>query len=122
MGLLCGNDPKQSLHDSLSLYCLASASAESYGQAGILAPGESSANSSEIRVRRSGLQAGFVAREDLPPSLMPILQGIDKSVSKQNLTTEVMVGLLTLLCIILVSIVVYLCYTRGISSLSRYVM
>ena len=61
-------------------------------------------------------QKGFNNEE--MSSLMPILQGIDKTVSKQNVTTEVLGGLLTFLRIILVSIVVYLCYTRGISSLS----
>jgi len=122
LGLLCGNDPKNSKHTSLSLYCLAGGEKSSL----------TSTKSGQIRamptnhdqntgIHNSGLlrQTGLNSSDI---SLMPILQGIDKSVSKQRLTTEVMVGLLTLLCIILVSIVVYLCYTRGISSLSRYVM
>ena len=53
---------------------------------------------------------------------LPILDQIDQTAKNENIATEVMVGLLTLLCIILISIVVYLCYSRGISSLSRYVM
>ena len=51
-----------------------------------------------------------------------LLQNIHEALQRESVTTEVLVGLLTLLCIILTTLVVYLCYTRGIASLSRYVM
>ncbi len=51
-----------------------------------------------------------------------ILSNIHAALLRENLTTEIMVGLLTLLCIILTSGVIYLCLSRGIASLSRYVM
>ena len=52
----------------------------------------------------------------------PLLEGIHQALLRESITTEIMVGLLTLLCVLLTTLVVYLCYTRGIASLSRYVM
>ena len=51
-----------------------------------------------------------------------LLENIHNALLRESVTTEIMVGLLTLLCVILTTLVVYLCYTRGIASLSRYVM
>ena len=51
-----------------------------------------------------------------------LLEGIHQALLRESITTEIMVGLLTLLCVLLTTLVVYLCYTRGIASLSRYVM
>jgi hypothetical protein len=51
-----------------------------------------------------------------------LLMKIQNALAKDNVAADIVVVLLTLLCIILASIVTYLCYSRGISSLSRYVM
>ncbi len=50
-----------------------------------------------------------------------ILQ-LHKSMRSENVIGDVMVGLLTFLCIILISIVVYLCVSGGIMGLSRQAM
>ena len=53
---------------------------------------------------------------------LDILRDIKLALGKDGTLTDLMMALITILCIILTSIVTYLCYTRGISSLSRYVM
>ena len=110
MGLLCGGQSEDGI-SSLSLYCLAS-------------DWEASAKASEEsaeRVQRD-LQKGKNVNTTLEEENPALLEEIAKNLRKASLSTDIMVGLLTLLCIILTTAIVYLCYTRGIASLSRYVM
>ena len=53
---------------------------------------------------------------------LEILRDIESALRRDGTLTEFMMAIITLLVIILTSIVTYLCYTRGISSLSKYVM
>ena len=110
LGLLCGGQSEDGI-SSLSLYCLAS-------------DWEASAKASEEsaeRVQRD-LQKGKNVNTTLEEENPALLEEIAKNLRNASLSTDIMVGLLTLLCIILTTAIVYLCYTRGIASLSRYVM
>ena len=64
----------------------------------------------------------ILGKETDKESESDLLENIHNALLRESVTTEIMVGLLTLLCVILTTLVVYLCYTRGIASLSRYVM
>ena len=106
MGLLCGGQSGDGI-SSLSLYCLASNWMET---------------ASEERVQRDLQLEKNVNNLAEDESTKPLLEEIAKNLRQASLRTDILVGLLTLLCIILVTTIVYLCYTRGIASLSRYVM
>ena len=97
---------------SLSLYCLASDWPKK--------------NVTTVRVRREEEEAAEKQLQKekivINNGTKPLLEEIAKNLRQASLSTDIMVGLLTLLCIILVTAIVYLCYTRGIASLSRYVM
>ena len=53
---------------------------------------------------------------------MEILENIRQAISQEKHSTHVITGLLTALVIILTTFVLYLCFSRGISSMSKYVM
>ena len=53
---------------------------------------------------------------------MEILENIRQAISQEKHSTHVITGLLTTLVIILTTFVLYLCFSRGISSMSKYVM
>ena len=53
---------------------------------------------------------------------MEILENIRQAISQEKHSTNVITGLLTTLVIILTTFVLYLCFSRGISSMSKYVM
>ena len=53
---------------------------------------------------------------------MEILENIRLAISQEKHSTHVITGLLTALVIILTTFVLYLCFSRGISSMSKYVM
>ena len=108
--MLCGGQSEDGI-SSLSLYCLAS---------------DWPKENVTVRVRREEEAAAEnqLQKEKIVinNSTKPLLEEIAKNLRQASLSTDIMVGLLTLLCIILVTAIVYLCYTRGIQSLSRYVM
>ena len=108
--MLCGGQSEDGI-SSLSLYCLAS-----NGQR----PKDEDAES--VRIRREQEKELQSDKIVINNDTKPLLQEIAKNLRQASLSTDIMVGLLTLLCIILVTAIVYLCYTRGIASLSRYVM
>ncbi len=95
LGLHCGNNPETRPYPSLSLYCL-------------------SAESENAEQRLSSEATGFLDEEKV--------ENIHQELQMTLVTSQVLVGLLTLLCIIMTSALVYLCYTQGVASLSRYVM
>ena len=51
-----------------------------------------------------------------------IIKHIREAIGQQTLSTHVITGLLTALVLILTTFVIYLCFSRGISSMSKYVM
>lgn len=53
---------------------------------------------------------------------LTILEDITQAINQQEHATHVVTGLLTALVIILTTFVLYLCYSRGVSSMSKYVM
>ena len=53
---------------------------------------------------------------------MELLENIQQAMGQEKHTTHVITGLLTMLVIILTTFVLYLCFSRGISSMSKYVM
>ena len=53
---------------------------------------------------------------------MELLENIQQAMGQEKHSTHVITGLLTMLVIILTTFVLYLCFSRGISSMSKYVM
>ena len=53
---------------------------------------------------------------------MELLENIQQAMGQEKNSTHVITGLLTMLVIILTTFVLYLCFSRGISSMSKYVM
>ena len=53
---------------------------------------------------------------------MELLENIQQAMVQEKNSTHVITGLLTMLVIILTTFVLYLCFSRGISSMSKYVM
>ena len=51
-----------------------------------------------------------------------IIKNIREAIGQQTRSTHVITGLLTALVLILTTFVIYLCFSRGISSMSKYVM
>ena len=51
-----------------------------------------------------------------------IIENIRQAIGQQERSTHVITGLLTALVLILTTFVLYLCFSRGISSMSKYVM
>lgn len=52
----------------------------------------------------------------------PLLLEVDRAIATGSVAAEIIVVFFAILCILLIGIVIYLCYARGISSLSKCVM
>merc|ERR1711974_45404 len=53
---------------------------------------------------------------------LEMLENIRQAIGQEKHSTHVITGLLTILVIVLTTFVLYLCFSRGISSMSKYVM